>query len=170
MWISKKRFKELNYEAKCHRMMLHINRYNPTPDLLIDMEQKAKILELRELAETRQHIIDDAITFPDKVAFSNVKAGTTAQFLNNHPDKDIISGEKCAVVMRAKKGINMPVRYDPDVHVFNYLVADLVFPSKMRSGGWYIVERNGRLETWEAKELRIIEPKPKKKAKKGKKK
>jgi len=95
----------------------------------------------------------NAITFPDKVSFSKIAPGTKAQFLNNHPDKDIISGEKCAVVMMA---------YGPaekerlEGGWWNVLKREPI---------WYIVERNGRLETWEAKELRIIRP-PKKKGKK----
>jgi hypothetical protein len=94
-----------------------------------------------------------AVIFPDNVLFRKIDPGIKAQFLNNHPDKDIISGEKCPVVL-----------YGCENHGgYEWWNGQSVVDGKE----WYIVERNGRLETWERKELRIIEPRWK--AEKGRK-
>ena len=135
MWISKRRFKEIDHEAAQHRLYLWSKKMDNLSDPRTEVRNEGKILKLMAENSVANKKLADAIIFPDKVSFSKIDPGTKAQFLNNHPDKDIISGEKCAVVMMAREPI------------------------------WYIVERNGRLETWEAKELRIIEP-PKKKGKK----
>lgn len=155
MWISKKKYMSLVSDRGHYKRSADFwkeansSKWGRITNLECKLDKANIALRLDEMTVKN----NDAITFPDKVSFFRVDAGTTAQFLNNHPDLDIISGEKSAVVVRARKTIRtMAGLYHSVTDPHSTICV------------WYIIERDGRLETWEAKELRIIEPKPKKKA------
>ena len=70
MWISKKRYEVLDYEAACHRMRSRLERYKPLYDPAVFAGYQAKIANLKELAAIRKTMVgdakkalDDAITF-----------------------------------------------------------------------------------------------------------